>query len=148
MIADEATAQSSLVSVTMSMIVLMPAPGSPTISPMAPANSTSEEALERLPSLSFRRWKRKPLFSPSPLSPGGIGANVGAALLFGHAHAERQPGLFHRRLLRLVVFAGGHPRRPFAKQLWAGHQGCQRRTGHSDRAQVPAFELGRQIEAC
>ncbi len=70
MIADEATAQSSRVSVTMSMIVFTPAPGSPTISPMALTNSTSDEALERLPSLSFRRWKRKPLPEPSPRMRG------------------------------------------------------------------------------
>ena len=65
MIAADATAQSSLVSVTMSMMVLTPAPGSPTGSPIAPSNSTSDEALERLPSLSLRRWKRKPLPLPS-----------------------------------------------------------------------------------
>ena len=187
---EEATAQSSLVSVTMSMMVFTPAPGSPTISPIALTNSTSDEALERLPSLSFSRWKRKPLPVPSPrmrgtrkarqplaglrqhqerirhrrrhepfvagqaveaaagaLGPGGVGADIGAALLLGHAHAERQPGLLDRRLLALVVFARRDARRPFAKQLRARHQRGERRAGHGDRAEMPGLELRRQVEA-
>ena len=84
---------------------------------------------------------------PCPLGLCRVGAHIGAALLLGHAHAERQPGLFDRRLLRLVVFARRHARRPFAKQLWAGHQRRKRRAGHGDRAEMAAFELGRQVEA-
>ena len=40
------------------MIVATPRPGSPTMRAQAPCSSTSEEALEWLPSLSFRRWMR------------------------------------------------------------------------------------------
>ena len=52
--------QSRRVWLTISMIVGTPRPGSPTIRAHAPRNSTSEDALERLPSLSFRRWIWKP----------------------------------------------------------------------------------------
>ena len=48
--------QSSRVWPTISMIVGTPRPGSPTIRAHAPWNSTSLEALEWLPSLSFKRW--------------------------------------------------------------------------------------------
>ena len=104
--------------------------------PKAPSNSTSEEALERLPSLSLSRWRRIALTLPSgrkrgtrkqvrppgawastrkashigadmnhlwPVSavfvacsglrPGGVGPDVGAALLLGHPHAEGDGGL-------------------------------------------------------
>src|SRR5712691_2573761 len=47
------------------MIVGTPRPSSPTIQPCASLNSTSLEALERLPSLSFRRWMWNPLRVPS-----------------------------------------------------------------------------------
>ncbi len=81
------------------------------------------------------------------LGLGGVGAHVGAALLLGHAHAERQAGLFDRRLLALVVFARGDARRPFAKQLRAGHQRGKRSAGHGDRAEMAGFELRGQVEA-
>ena len=48
--------QSRRVWPTISMIVGTPRPGSPTIWRQAPSSSISEEALERLPSLSLRRW--------------------------------------------------------------------------------------------
>ena len=62
---DVPSAQSSRVSVTMSMMVFTPCPGSPTISASTPSNSTSEEALERLPSFSLSRWNSSPLLVPS-----------------------------------------------------------------------------------
>ena len=37
---------------------------SPTSTPRAPANSTSEEALDRLPHLSLSRWKFRAFRSP------------------------------------------------------------------------------------
>ena len=61
----EPTAQSSRVYVTISMMVGTPRPSSPISQACAAWNSTSEEALERLPSLSFRRWKRSALTLPS-----------------------------------------------------------------------------------
>ena len=44
----------------MLMMVRTPLPSSPTRQANASANSTSDEAFERLPSLSFRRWKCSP----------------------------------------------------------------------------------------
>ena len=62
--ADE-IAQSSRVSCTISMMVRTPRPSSPTRQAKASTNSTSDEAFERLPSLSFSRWKRSALTAPS-----------------------------------------------------------------------------------
>jgi hypothetical protein len=62
--------QSSRVCPTISMMVRTPRPGSPTSRPHVPSNSTSDEALERLPSLSFRRCRRKGLRVPSGRTRG------------------------------------------------------------------------------
>ena len=51
------------------MIVRTPAPSSPTRRAQAPSNSISEEAFERLPSLSLSRCRRKRLSSPSGRPP-------------------------------------------------------------------------------
>ena len=61
----EPSTQSSRVWLTISMMVGTPRPSSPSIRAQAPSNSTSLEALERLPSLSFRRWRWKTLRVPS-----------------------------------------------------------------------------------
>ncbi len=61
----EAMAQSSRVRFTISMMVRTPAPSAPTRSAQAPWNSTSEEAFDLLPSLSFSRWKRIAFCEPS-----------------------------------------------------------------------------------
>ena len=61
----EAIAQSRRVRFTISMMVRTPAPSAPTRSAQAPWNSTSEEAFDLLPSLSFRRWKRMAFWLPS-----------------------------------------------------------------------------------
>ena len=65
MMPAEAMAQSSRVSCTIWMMVRTPLPSSPTRQANASANSTSEDAFERLPSLSFSRWKRSALTDPS-----------------------------------------------------------------------------------
>src|SRR5439155_177737 len=52
----EPMTQSRRVWFTISMMVGTPRPSSPTIRAQVRSNSTSLEALERLPSLSFRRW--------------------------------------------------------------------------------------------
>ena len=62
--------QSSRVWLTISMIVGTPRPSSPTMRAQAPRNSTSLEALERLPSLSLSRWMWKALRSPSGVQRG------------------------------------------------------------------------------
>ncbi len=119
----------------MSTMVATPRPSSPMIHPVASWNSTSDDALERLPSLSFRRWKWRALTVPSGRkrgskkseSPPGacaqnqkgirhrsghepfvsgdrveairgahglrrVRANIRAALLFRHAHANHDSG--------------------------------------------------------
>ena len=48
----------------------MPLPGSPIRCATAPLNSTSDEAFERLPTLSFSRWIATPLRDPSGSQPG------------------------------------------------------------------------------
>ena len=71
--------QSSRVWLTMRMIVATPRPSSPTRRPRTPWNSTSLEGSERVPSLSLRRWMRKPGSLPSIRkqdSPPGAWASV------------------------------------------------------------------------
>ena len=62
--------QSRRVWLTMPMIVGTPRPSSPTIWAQAPRNSTSLLALDRLPSLSLRRWMWTRLRSPSGVKRG------------------------------------------------------------------------------
>ncbi len=62
--------QSSRVRATISMMVATPRPGSPTSIPVVRSNSTSEEALERFPNLSFSRWIRKTFRVPSGSTRG------------------------------------------------------------------------------
>ncbi len=50
---------------TISTMVRTPRPGSPTGQATAPSYSISEDALERLPSLSLSRISRMPLSAPS-----------------------------------------------------------------------------------
>ncbi len=59
------TTQSSRVWLPISRMVGMPRPTAPTSQPTASQNSTSDEAFERLPSLSFRRCTRIALRLPS-----------------------------------------------------------------------------------
>ena len=58
--AAEPSRQSRRVWLTMRMIVGTPRPSSPTSRARTPSNSTSDEGSERVPSLSLRRWMRKP----------------------------------------------------------------------------------------
>ncbi len=62
--------QSRRVWLTISMIVDTPRPGSPIIRAQAPRYSISEEALERLPSLSLSRCRCIRLRSPSGVKRG------------------------------------------------------------------------------
>jgi hypothetical protein len=61
MMAVELIAVSCRVRCAISIRVGVPRPSSPIGIARVPANSTSDDALERLPSLSFRRWMRKML---------------------------------------------------------------------------------------
>lgn len=68
--AAEPRTQSSRVIVTISMMVRTPLPSSPTSQATVASNSGSLLALERLPSLSLRRWMRKVLRLPSGRTRG------------------------------------------------------------------------------
>ncbi len=57
--------QSSRVSITISRMVATPRPSSPTRNAQASSNSTSLDAFDQSPSLSFRRWIRSALRVPS-----------------------------------------------------------------------------------
>ena len=77
--AAEPMRQSSRVWLTMRMMVATPRPSSPTSRPCTPWNSTSLEGRERVPSLSLRRWMRKPGSRPSIKkqdSPDAVWASV------------------------------------------------------------------------
>jgi hypothetical protein len=63
--ADDPIRQSRRVWLTIRMIVRTPRPSSPTSWPRTPWNSTSLDGSERVPSLSFSRWMRKPGSRPS-----------------------------------------------------------------------------------
>ena len=52
------------------MMIGTPRPSSPTRRAHAPSNSTSLEAFERLPSLSFSRWRWNAFFVPSGSTRG------------------------------------------------------------------------------
>lgn len=52
------------------MMVFTPCPSGPTRQATVPSNSGSEDALERLPSLSLSRWMRKVLRLPSGRTRG------------------------------------------------------------------------------
>ncbi len=77
----------------------------------------------------------------------GIGAHVGAALLFGHAHAERHARLFPPRSECRVVAGRYHLWRDFRQQRRRGGERRQRRARHGDWAQVPALDLRGHVVA-
>ena len=68
--AAEPSTQSSRVAATISMMVRTPRPSSPTRRAQVPSNSTSLDALDRLPSLSLSRWIANTLRVPSGSTRG------------------------------------------------------------------------------
>ncbi len=66
----EPSTQSRRVWFTISMIVGTPRPSGPTSRAYAPWNSTSDDAFDRFPSLSFRRWMWNAFRVPSGLHRG------------------------------------------------------------------------------
>ena len=68
--AAEPVRQSRRVPLTISMMVGTPRPSSPTIHATVSSNSISDEAFDRLPSLSFKRWMRNVLAVPSSRNRG------------------------------------------------------------------------------
>jgi hypothetical protein len=81
------------------------------------------------------------------LSARRIGAHIGAALLLGHAHAERQARFFDRRLfdwsyLR-VVTRGAHSRNSLGFAISAASEALVMVIGH----RCPHSSCGGQVEA-
>ena len=166
----------------------MPLPSSPTRSHRRPTNSTSEDALERLPSLSFSRWNWIALTEPSgakarheetgqpviglrqhqervahrrrhePFMPGDaigvavalrarhVGADVGAALLLGHAHAQRHAALCPPWRKGRVVGARRDHRHRLRQQVRLRRQRRDRGARHGDRAEMTGLDLRCHIE--
>ena len=80
------------------MMVRMPRPSSPTRTAQAPSSSISDDAFERLPSLSFRRCSRKSLRVPSS-STRGTRKQVRPASVLG----EHEEDVAHRRRAEPLV---------------------------------------------
>ena len=155
--------QSRRVWLTMRMIVCTPRPSSPTSWAWTPCSSTSLEGSERVPSLSFRRWMRKPGsrgLEQEAGQPGGrlgereehvagrIGAEplvaadgvapvavgLGAGGVGAHVGAALLLGHGHARQSAVGVRGPGEPRFPLRRQVGALPQGGNRRVGHRHRA--------------
>src|SRR4029077_19967613 len=62
--------QSSLVEATIARIVRTPAPSSPSRTPQVPSSSTSDDAVDRVPSLSLSRCSAQGLRVPSGRTRG------------------------------------------------------------------------------
>ena len=154
--------QSSRVWVTISMIVATPRPSSPSSRAGAPRNSTSLEASERVPSLSFSRCSSK----PGPRSttkherPPGAWARTRKTAPIGceqnhlwpvsskrpspAGSARRRAGpdvraallLGHRHAAQRAALVVGQrqPRLPLRRQLGIRAQRRDRGVGHRDRA--------------
>ena len=90
----------------------------------------------------------QPVYAFSHLLRGrAVGAHIRAALLFRHAHAERDAGFLHGRFLARIIFAGDDFRRPGPLDTRRGHDRRNRGVRHRDRAEMAAFKTRRQIEA-
>ena len=107
----EASAQSSRVCVTISMMVATPRPSSPMAQACAPANSTSEEAFERLPSLSFRRWKCRPFTLPSGRKRG-IRKQVSPPAACASTRKASDMGADMNHLWPVTMYSAPEPRLP------------------------------------
>jgi hypothetical protein len=77
----------------------------------------------------------------------GVGAHVGAALLFGHAHAERDAALFPPRPEPRVVTARHDLGHELGHQRPLDRERRHRGMGHGDGTEVPGFDLRRHVEA-
>ena len=135
------------------MIVGTPRPGSPTIRAQAPWSSSSLDAFERLPSLSFSRCRRKPsLRAPSgrtrgsakQLSPSPVWARTRKRSHIGAEQNHLCPVELERAVLgerRGAGRVGAHVRA--ALPLGHGHA-AQRRALLAGRAQRRVVARGRQ----
>ncbi len=79
-----------------------------------------------------------------------VGAHVGAALLLGHRHAERDPALLGDRPQRRIVNAVDDFRRPRRRNIRLMPKRRDAGIGHADRAHGPRLGLAESasIAAC
>src|SRR6516164_5256818 len=132
-------------------MVGMPRPSSPISSPSAPTNSTSLDALERLPSLSLSCWIWIALRLPSRAQRGTRkqlkrsvacdkirarrnGAQIRSALIFRHAHAEEHAGFLGSRTKARIILASEDAWQPFGGQGRRVTERRHRAIGHGNRA--------------
>ena len=147
----------------------MPRPSSPTSWPRTPWNSTSLDGSERVPSLSFSRWIRKPGSRPSIRKqdrPAGACASVrkrsqggyeqnhlwpvisqrvavldGARGVRAHVRAALLLGHRHPHERAVVVARPRDARLPLGGQVGLLAQRRDRRVGHRDRAHHARIHL-------
>ena len=74
-----------------------------------------------------------------------IGAQVRAALVLGHAHADKCRSLQTRRPKAAIVFARVNSRQPFVRDLRRVPQCRHRAIGHRERAINAAFDLPEHV---
>ncbi len=81
------------------------------------------------------------------LGARGVGTHVGAALLLGHAHAERDARLVRPRHEARIVAARKHLGHKLARQRRLGRERRDRCARHGDRTEVTGLDLRRHVEA-
>ena len=110
------------------------------------------ESEERVAHRAPRRTTWSPFSRYSP--PGtaalngnsrrGVGPHVGAALTFGHRHAQQHPGLVLGGGQRRVIRAGPNHGPPYLGQIGLMLERVERRTCHRDWTPVAHLHLGHQ----
>lgn len=88
----------------------------------------------------------QPPGAPVRLGPRGIGAQVRAALLFRHRHAQRRALLGGKRQHRRVVAPREQRRPPVARQIAGARNDRDGGIGHGQRAAMPRLDLAGQID--
>ena len=77
---------------------------------------------------------------------GGVGVDVAAALLLGHAHADREAGLLGHRAVGGIVFARTDARQPAVGNARRMGERGDSGVGHRHRAKVAGLDLRRHVE--
>ena len=77
-----------------------------------------------------------------------VGAQIRAALVLGHAHADERGGLLPQRPEALVVVAPENLRQPLRRDRRRMAQARHRAVGHGERAISTALDLVEHVAAC
>ena len=83
--------------------------------------------------------------APHRIRPRGIGPHIGAALLFGHGHAECGAGFLADLNIARVVLGGEDFGQPHPGNVRLQAQGRHAGEGHGQRAATAGFSLGVQV---